>query len=114
MERKPIKMGVRSLINAESHTIIATGVSITSSSMKKKRSWKDRRLLKEIVMSDGFKLTFWLYEWNDDVALKLGHRLCVRMIKLKPDGHVLLTEQIGIRVDNWTHFIETIAELKVM
>jgi hypothetical protein len=86
---------------------------ISSRSIKKKKAWKDRRLLKEAIMSDGFKLTFWLYEWNDDVALRLGHRFCVRIIKLKPDGHVLLTEQIGIRVDNWDAFIDAVNKLVI-
>jgi len=81
--------------------------------MKRKRAWKDRRLLKEIIMSDGFKLTFWLYNWNDDVALKLGHRSCVRILKLKPDGHVLLTEQIGVRVDNWHTFVDAVNKLNI-
>jgi len=81
--------------------------------MKKERAWKSRRLLNEITMSDGFKLTFWVYEWNDDVALKLGHRFCVRILKLKPDGHNLLTEQIGIRVDNWSTFVDAINKLNI-
>jgi len=81
--------------------------------MKNKQPWKNRQLLKEVTMSDGFKLTFWLYEWNDDVALKLKHRFCVRIRKLKPDGHSLLTEQIGIRKDNWNTFIDTVNKLKI-
>lgn len=81
--------------------------------MKRKRPWKNRKLLKEVTMSDGFKLTFWLYEWNDDVALKLDHRFCVRIRKLKPDGHTLLTEQIGIRVDNWDAFVDTVTKLVI-
>jgi hypothetical protein len=83
-------------------------------SPKKKRSWKNRTLLKETVMSDGFKLGFWLYEWNDDVALKLGHDCCLRILKRKPDGHVLMTEQIGIRVDNWPNFVDVINGLRLL
>lgn len=80
---------------------------------KKKRAWKNRTHLKETVMSDGFKLGFWLYEWNDDVALKLGHDYCVRILKRRPDGHVLMTEQIGIRVDNWSNFLDVINNLRL-
>ncbi len=79
--------------------------------VKKDRSWKNRTLLQEIIMSDGFRLGFWLYEWKDDVASKLGHKNCIRMLKKKPDGHVLMTEQIGIRVDNWQTFLSTINNL---
>jgi len=81
--------------------------------MKKIRPWKDRRLLKEVTMPDGFKLTFWLYEWNDDVALRLKHRYCVRIIKLNPEGRPLLTEQIGVRIDNWKTFLDTVNKLKI-
>lgn len=81
--------------------------------MKWKKAWKDRKLLKEITMSDGFRLIFWLYEWNDDVASKLGHHSCIRITKRKPDGHVLLTEQIGIRVDNWSSFLEALNKLEI-
>lgn len=81
-------------------------------STKKKKPWKNRTLLKETIMSDGFKLGFWLYEWDNEVALKLGHDFCLRIRKLRPDGHVLMTEQIGIRVDNWSNFIDAINDLK--
>lgn len=81
--------------------------------MKRERPWKNRKLLNEVIMSDGFKLTFWLYEWNDNVASKLGHQFCVRILKLKPDGHNLLTEQIGVRVDNWNTFLDTVNRLKI-
>jgi len=81
--------------------------------MKKKRPWKNRKLLKEVTMPDGFKLTFWLYEWNDDVASKLKHCFCVRIRKLNPHGRPLLTEQIGIRVDNWNDFLNTVTKLKL-
>jgi hypothetical protein len=84
-----------------------------SKPLKRKRPWKNRLLLKEILMSDGFKLTFWLYEWNDDVASRLGHNSCVRMLKKNPEGRVLLTEQIGIRVDNWNKFINEINKLEI-
>src|SRR4030067_2781467 len=39
-----------------------------SKSLKRTKPWKSRTLLKEIVMSDGFKITFWLYELNDEVV----------------------------------------------
>ncbi len=81
--------------------------------MKRKRPWKNRHLLKEVLMSDGFKLTFWMYEWEDDVALKLDHKFCVRMLKKNPAGRVLLTEQIGVRVDNWSRFISEINSLSI-
>jgi hypothetical protein len=81
--------------------------------MPKKKAWKSRTLLKEITMSDGFRLGFWLYEWNDDVAVKLGHDRCLRILKRKPDGHVLMTEQIGIRVDNWSNFVDIINRLSL-
>ena len=84
-----------------------------SKSMKRKRPWKSRTLLKEIVMSDGFKITFWLYEWNDDVALRLGHNSCVRILKHNPAGRFLLTEQIGIRVDNWRKFVDGLDKLQI-
>lgn len=64
-------------------------------------------------MSDGFKLSFWLYEWNDDVAVRLGHNCCVRILKHNPAGRFLLTEQIGIRVDNWSKFVEGLTGLKI-
>ena len=86
---------------------------ILSKSTKRKKPWKNRCLLNEILMSDGFKLTFWLYEWNDDVALRLGHNSCVRLLKKNPAGRVLLTEQIGIRVDNWSRFIDEINSLEI-
>jgi len=82
--------------------------------MKKERPWKSRWLLKEVAMPDQFKLTFWLYEWNDDVALRLKHRYCVRIRKLSPIGHPILTEQIGVRVDNWNTFLDTTGKLKPM
>lgn len=82
-------------------------------STKKKKAWKNRILLKEIIMSDGFKLGFWLYEWNDEVVSKLGHDRCLRILKRKPDGHVLMTEQIGIRVDNWSTFVKVINGLRI-
>jgi len=81
--------------------------------MKKEKPWKNRKLLKEITMPDGFKLTFWLYEWNDDVALRLKHRYCVRIRKLNPEGRPLLTEQIGVRIDNWNTFLDTVNKLKI-
>jgi len=81
--------------------------------MKKERPWKDRKLLGKATMSDGFKLTFWLYEWNDDIALRLDHRFCVRIRKLTPNDRPLLTEQIGIRVDNWNTFIDAVNKLKI-
>jgi len=80
--------------------------------MKKEQAWKSRWLLKEITMPDGFKLTFWLYEWNDDVALRFKHRYCVRIRKLNPKGFPLLTEQIGIRADNWNEFLDSANKLK--
>ena len=80
--------------------------------MRKERPWKDRKLLKEVTMSDGFKLTFWLYEWNDEVASKLKHRYCVRIRKLNPIGLPLLTEQIGVRIDNWEAFLDSVTRLK--
>jgi hypothetical protein len=64
-------------------------------------------------MSDGFKLEFWRYEWNDDVATKLNHKSCIRMLKKNPAGRFLFTEQIGIREDNWTVFLDTIKSLKI-
>lgn len=87
--------------------------AVVPTSTRKKRAWKNRTLLKETVMSDGFRLGFWLYEWNDDVALKLGHEHCLRILKRKPDGHVLMTEQIGIRVDNWSSFLDTLSNLQL-
>lgn len=85
-----------------------------SGSTKKKKPWKNRTLLKETIMTDGFRLGFWLYEWDDEVALKLGHDRCLRIRKLRSDGHVLMTEQIGIRVDNWSNFVDAINELNIM
>jgi hypothetical protein len=82
-------------------------------SMKKIRPWKNRKLLGEVMMTDGFRLTFWLYEWNDDVAAKLKHRYCVRIRKLNPKGLPLLTEQIGVRVDNWKTFLGTVNKLDI-
>jgi hypothetical protein len=82
-------------------------------SIKRKKPWKRRTLLKEIIMSDGFKLTFWVYEWNDDVALRLGHSSCIRILKHNPAGRFLLTEQIGIRVDNWSKFIDELNSLQI-
>lgn len=81
--------------------------------MKKERPWKNRKLLKETSMPDGFKLTFWLYEWNDDVALRLKHRHCVGIIKLNPAGRPLLTEQIGVRIDDWKTFLDIVNKLKI-
>jgi len=81
--------------------------------MKKERPWKNRKLLNEVTMPDGFKLTFWLYEWNDDVASKLNHRFCVRIRKLNPEGRPLQYEQIGVRVDNWNTFIDIVNKLKI-
>jgi hypothetical protein len=83
------------------------------SPMRKERPWRNRRLLKEVAMPDGFKLTFWLYEWNDSVAAKLKHRFCVRIRKLNPKGLPLLTEQIGIRIDTWDTFIGEIRKLEI-
>jgi len=80
--------------------------------MKREKAWKSRTLLNEITMSDGFRLTFWIYEWNDDVALRLKHRYCVRIRKLNPNGFPLLTEQIGVRVDNWNAFLDIVNRLK--
>jgi hypothetical protein len=81
--------------------------------MQRKRAWKNRALLKEITMSDGFKLEFWRYEWNDDVAIKLDHTCCIRMLKKNPAGRFLFTEQIGIRADNLSFFLDAIKGLKI-
>jgi hypothetical protein len=62
-------------------------------------------------MPDGFKITFWLYEWNDDVAIKLSHRYCIRILKTNPQGRFLFTEQIGIRQENWVEFVKAINAL---
>jgi hypothetical protein len=64
-------------------------------------------------MPDGFKIAFWLYEWNEEVAVKLSHRFCVRMLKMNPNGRFLFTEQIGVRVENWENFVQAINSLKV-
>lgn len=79
--------------------------------MKKECPWKERKLLKEVTMPDGFKLTFWLYTWNDDVASKLNHRFCIRIRKFNPLGRHIMSEQIGIRLDTWDTFIETVNKL---
>jgi hypothetical protein len=81
--------------------------------MQRKRAWKNRELLKEIIMSDGFKIEFWRYEWNDDVATRLKHNSCIRMLKKNPEGRFLFTEQIGIRLDNWSTFSEALKNLKI-
>jgi hypothetical protein len=64
-------------------------------------------------MPDGFKITFWLYEWNEDVATKLGHRFCVRMLKSNPSGRFLFTEQLGVRSEDWKTFADTIKRLAI-
>ncbi len=64
-------------------------------------------------MPDGYKIVFWLYEWNEEVAAKLGHQYCIRMLKSNPEGRFLFTEQIGVRLENWKMFLEAINDLKM-
>jgi len=80
---------------------------------KRKRAWKTRKQLSEITMPDGFKTTFWLYEWNEEVAQKLDHRFCIRILKFNPSGRFLFTEQLGIRKDNWEKFVKAINQLTI-
>ena len=79
----------------------------------RKRAWKSRKQLSEIVMPDGYKTSFWLYEWTEETALKLNHRFCIRILKFSPSGHFLFTEQIGVRKDNWDKFVEAINQLSI-
>jgi hypothetical protein len=78
----------------------------------RKRPWKTRKLLSELEMPDGFRIAFWLYEWNEEVALKLNHQFCVRMLKMNPKGRFIFTEQIGVRLENWENFVKAINNLK--
>jgi hypothetical protein len=77
----------------------------------KQRPWKNRKPLSELTMPDGYKITFWLYEWNETVSQKLGHRFCIRILKTNPQGRFLFTEQIGIRHENWEEFVKAINAL---
>ncbi len=64
-------------------------------------------------MSDSFKVTFWRCEWHEDVAAKLGHKSCIRILKFKPDCRFIFAEQIGIRIDNWRNFVDEIRGLEI-
>jgi hypothetical protein len=79
----------------------------------KTRPWKTRRQLSEILMPDGFKITFWLYEWKEEVASRLGHQFCVRILKFNPNGRFIFTEQIGVRTENWESFVKAINCLEI-
>jgi hypothetical protein len=81
--------------------------------VSRKRAWKSRKQLSEIIMQDGYKTSFWLYEWNEETALKLNHRFCIRILKFNPGGRFLFTEQIGVRKDNWEKFVQAINQIAI-
>jgi hypothetical protein len=78
----------------------------------RERPWINRKYLQELTMPDGYKITFWRYEWSEKVANELGHRFCIRLLKTNPQGRFIFTEQIGIRQENWEDFAQAINDLQ--